>query len=197
MAVGLAELVFFFPNAVSQLLLPQVAGAPREESDKQVATVARVTLLITGAFALLLIPLAALTIALLLPAFGASMAPLLLLLPGVVALSVAKAVGAYVSGIGRPEIDSAVSMFSLAANLAEICCSSPLYGMSGAAAASFISYTANALILTVIVARITGTRVASYWIPQVSDVRLAITMSIRLVRRLVPSARGLPDDGNA
>ncbi len=31
MAVGLAEMVFFFPNAVSTLFFPHVAGSPREE----------------------------------------------------------------------------------------------------------------------------------------------------------------------
>ena len=106
MAVGLAEMVFFFPNAVSNLFFPHVAGSPREDSDRQVAMVSRVTLLVTGAFALALIPAAVVMIWVVLPDFGPAIPPLLVLLPGVVALSVAKVVGGFVAGIGRPEIDS-------------------------------------------------------------------------------------------
>ena len=56
MAVGLAEMVFFFPSAVAAIFFPHVAGSSREESDRQVALVSRVTLLVSGMFALLLIP---------------------------------------------------------------------------------------------------------------------------------------------
>jgi O-antigen/teichoic acid export membrane protein len=75
MAVGLAELVFFFPSAVSTLFFPHVASSPREDSDRQVAMVSRVTLLVSGAVAILLIPAAAAMIWALLPAFGPAIPP--------------------------------------------------------------------------------------------------------------------------
>ena len=68
--------------------------------------VSRVTLLVTGAVALLLIPAAVMMIRLVLPAFGPSIPPLLVLLPGVVALGASKVVGGYVTGIGRPGVNS-------------------------------------------------------------------------------------------
>ena len=106
MAVGLAEMGFFFPRAVSSLFFPQVAGSSREDSDRQVAVVARVTLLVSAVGAIMLVPAAALMISILLPAFSPSLAPLLLLLPGVVALSGANVVGSYLRGIGRPGLPS-------------------------------------------------------------------------------------------
>src|SRR6202008_1391671 len=36
LAVGIAELVFLFPNAVSTFFFPHVAGGSREDSDRQV-----------------------------------------------------------------------------------------------------------------------------------------------------------------
>ncbi len=69
MAVGLAEMVFFFPSAVAAVFFPHVAGSSREESDRQVALVSRVTLLVSGMVALLLIPGRGLMIWTVLPAF--------------------------------------------------------------------------------------------------------------------------------
>ena len=57
----------------------------------------------------------------------------------------------------------------------------PQFGMVGAAAASLISYTGSALLITGIVARWTGTSLALYWIPRPSDVRLTVGTGVRLV----------------
>jgi O-antigen/teichoic acid export membrane protein len=184
LAVGLAELVFFFPNAVSQLFFPQVAGAPREQSDQQVAVVARVTLLLTGAVAIALVPGAAIMIALLLPAFGPSMEPLIALLPGVVALSVAKVIGGYVAGIGRPGVNSAVSIASFIVNIAANLVLIPAYGIVGAAVASLLSYSISALLMTAIAARLTGAGLLSFWIPRLDDVRFVFTTSLGLLARV-------------
>jgi O-antigen/teichoic acid export membrane protein len=186
MAVGLAELVFFLPNAVAQLFLPQVAEATRADADAQVPMVARITLLITGAGALLLLPAAVVMITLVLPAFTASIAPLAVLLPGVVTLSVAKVVGGYIAGVGRPGVNSAVSIASFAVNFAVNLVLIPRFGILGAAAASLISYTASALLITTIAARWTGTSLTEYWIPRSSDVKLVAETSLRLLRRVLP-----------
>ena len=117
LAVGLAEMVFFFPRAVSTLYFPHVAGSPREESDRQVAMTSRVTILITGVTAILMVPAATVMIYLVLPAFVPSLPALYLLLPGVVAFSVTFVVNGYMTGIDRPGITSVVSVVSLVANV--------------------------------------------------------------------------------
>jgi O-antigen/teichoic acid export membrane protein len=184
MAVGLAELVFFFPNAVAILFFPHVAGSPREESDRQVAMVSRVTLLITSAVALLLIPAAVLMILNMLPAFGPSIPPFLVLLPGVVALSQAKVVGNYIAAIGRTAVTSAISVGAFLVNILANLLLIPQFGIIGAAAASLVSYSLTGLLLTVMAARYTRAPLASFWIPRVSDVRFTIATSRDLLRRV-------------
>jgi O-antigen/teichoic acid export membrane protein len=194
MAVGLAEMVFFFPNAVSTLFFPHVAGSPREESDRQVAMVSRVTLLVTGAFALALIPAAAVMIWVVLPDFGPALPALIVLLPGVVALSLAKVVGAFVIGIGKPEIDSYVSVGALIVNIIANLILIPRLGIVGASAASLISYSLTSLLLTLAAARFSKTSVAHFWIPRASDVRFTIGTSLGLVRRLREARAASRDD---
>ena len=184
MAVGLAELVFFFPNAVSVLFFPHVAGSPREESDRQVAMVSRVTLLLTGAVALLLIPAAVIMIWILLPAFGPSIPPFLVLLPGVVALSAAKVVGGYITGIGRPGVNSNISVGAFVVNIVANLILIPRIGITGAAAASLVSYSLTGLLITAMAARYTRTPLAGFWIPRPSDVRFTVATSLDLLRRV-------------
>ena len=189
MAVGLAEMVFFFPNAVSTLFFPHIASLPREDADRQVPMVARVTLLITTAVALLMIPAAIAMILILLPAFESSIPPFLVLLPGVVSLSVAKVVGGYMAGIGRPGINSSVAIASFGVNVVANLLLIPPFGIIGAAAASLVSYSFNAVLLTAIAARVTGTSVISFWIPRASDVRFTVATIVPLLRRVRNGSR--------
>jgi len=186
MAVGLAELVFFFPNSVSILFFPHVAGSPREESDRQVAMVSRL--------ALLLIPAAVMMIWIMVPAFGPSIPPFLVLLPGVVALSVAKVVGQYITGIGRPGVTSNISVGVFAVNIVANLILIPRFGIVGASAASLISYSLTSLLITAMAARFTRAPLMGFWIPRASDVRFAVTTSVGLVRRLRAARAASRDD---
>lgn len=184
MAVALAELVFYFPNAVSILFFPHVAGSPREQSDRQVAMVSRVTLLVSAIVGLLLVPASALMIWLLLPAFTPSLLPYLVLLPGVVAISSSKVVAGYITGINRPGVSSTVSIAVLVINIVANLLLIPRIGIIGAAAASMISYSSSSLLLTVIAARISHTPITSFWIPRKSDGAYVVWIMTGMIRRL-------------
>jgi O-antigen/teichoic acid export membrane protein len=188
LAVGLAEMAFFFSGAVSTMFFPHVAGAPREESNRQVAMVSRVTLLVTGMFALLLIPAAALMIWVLLPAFGPSFPALLVLLPGVVALSAANVVGGYITGIGRPGVHSSVNVLAFVVNIIANLIFIPPFGIVGASAASLLSYSLSALLTTAIAARFAGVSVGAFWIVGVSDIRYAVETGLNTLRRILARA---------
>ena len=192
MAVGLAEMIFFFPLAVRTVFFPHVAGSSREDSDRQVALVSRVTLLVSGVFALLLIPAAAIMIWTVLPAFGPSIPPLLVLLPGVVALSGGNVVGGYVSGIGRPGISSTVAVIAFVVNIAANLVFIPRFGIIGAASASLLSYSLSSLLMTVIASRLSQTPLMGFWIPRLSDVRYVAATSAGLARRLRARIRARP-----
>jgi O-antigen/teichoic acid export membrane protein len=192
MAVGLAELVFFFPNAVASMFFPHVAGSRREDSDRQVATVSRVTFLVTAAAAVLVVPGAMAMIAILLPAFGPSIPPLLVLLPGVVALSVTKVVSGYVAGIGRPSLTSAINVSAFVLNVVMNFVLIPQFGIVGASAASLISYSCSSVAFTVVAARLTGTPLLAFWVPRASDVRFVVSTSLELLGRLRDATRRTP-----
>ena len=189
MSVALAEMIFIFPKAVATVFFPHVAGSVREDADRQVAMVSRVSLLVCTVFALLLVPCAVVMIWAVLPAFQPSIVPFLILLPGVVALSGANVVGGYITGIGRPGIDSIVSVIGLVVNIAVNLVVIPQFGIIGAAATSLLSYTLSSLLLTAVAARFSGVPLWRFWIPTPADVRFVLTTSTGLVRRMRSGAR--------
>src|SRR5207249_4857174 len=88
LAVSLAELVFHVPDAIATILYPRVASAERAEADRIAPSMTRFALLVTLIAAAGLIPAALLAVRIVLPAFGGSIAPFLVLVPGTIALSV-------------------------------------------------------------------------------------------------------------
>lgn len=185
MAVTMAQLVFFLPNAVSTIYFPHVAGSTREDSDRHVALVSRVTLIITAVVAVALVPLGTFMIHLVLPAFDAALPAFYLLLPGVVALSLVKVLSSYLAGLAMTAWMSYVNVAALAVNVVANLILIPPFGILGAAVASLVSYSASAIAFSVLVARLTHSSIADFWIPRVGDVRFAVTMTIRLARGLV------------
>jgi O-antigen/teichoic acid export membrane protein len=192
MAVSLAEMVFFLPNAVSALFFPHVAGSSREESDRQAPLVSRVTLLLTGAAALALAPIATVLIQVLLPAFMPALPALYILLPGVVALSIGKVVTGYVTGLGLTAISSLLNIGAFVLNVLVNLMLIPRFGILGASVASLVSYTALSVAFTLVAARLTHARVLDFWVPGRDDVRLTIAtvyaLGSRILRRKASDA---------
>ncbi len=184
MAVSMAELVFFLPNAVSTLFFPHVAGADRDDSDRQVPLVSRVTLLVTACAAIPLVPVAAIMIPILIPAFTPALPALYILLPGVVALSVDKVLTGYVAGLGMTGTTSIVNMGAFVLNIVANLLLIPRFGILGASAASLISYTAASIAFSVIASRLARVSILDFWIPRASDVRFTVSMSVALVDRI-------------
>lgn len=184
LAVSMAELMFFFPNAVSTFFFPHVAGLSPEASARQVPLVSRVTLILTIVVGLVLAPVATLAIFLVLPAFGPSLAPLFILLPGVVAVSISKVLGGYVSGLGRSGLNSFVNIVTVVSNVALNIVLIPTYGIVGAALASLVSYSLSSAMYSVIAGRLAGVAAIEFWIPRPADVRFATATAIGLVRRI-------------
>jgi O-antigen/teichoic acid export membrane protein len=197
MAVGLAEMVFFIPRAVTSVFFPHVAGSSREDSDRHLAPITRMTVLVTLAAGLLLVPAAAIMLRFLLPDFLPALTPLLVLLPGVVVLSAAWSSSGYLTGIGRPGLTSTISLVSLAVNVAVNLLLIPQLGIVGAALASLVSYTLSAIVLTAVAARFSGNRLDTLWVPRSSDVRFLFETTADLIRRLLGTTRAAADQRRA
>ena len=192
MAVTLAEMVTYLPNAVSSVFLPHVAGIAREDADRHVTTVARGTILLTGATAILIAPAGTILISVILPAFTPALPALYVLLPAVVSLAMARVVGEYIAGLGLTGRSSVAMMIGFTVNLGANVILIPIYGIVGAAAASLISYTTSALVMTMMASRLAGVPLRTFWIPGIADVRFIASTGSSLLRRM----RGRPRPGS-
>lgn len=176
LAVSIAELCFYIPDAVSTVLFPRVAASDRASAATYVPIVARVTLLLTAVAAAALAIGVAVVFPIVLPAFSASLAPAVILLPGIVGLSASKVLSGYLSGIGRPGPISAIATASLLVNLIANLLLIPMIGINGAAAASLVSYALNGVAMVIISSRQAGAPIRDMVIVRTTDLALIRSM---------------------
>ncbi len=173
-AVSLAELAFMVPDSVSTVFYPRVAGMQRRDADALAPQVSRFTVLVTALCIGALIPLAWVVATFVLPAYAGSLAPFIVIMPGIMALSLSKVLAGYVGGLGLPLSVARASIANLVINLVANVALIPLFGIVGAALASLISYVSHATILLVIASRLSGHRPLQYVVPTGAEVgRLA------------------------
>jgi O-antigen/teichoic acid export membrane protein len=187
-AVSAAELATFVPEAVSTVFFAHVAASSRGDSDRQAPVVARVTLLATGIAALVVAPVMTLMIQVLLPAFRPALPAFYVLLPGVIALSVAKVLTDYIAGLGKTGAASAIYVGAFAVNVTVNLVLIPRFGIVGASAASLISYSMSALAAVFVAARLAGASPVDFLLPTKSDLGLAVTTLHVLRRRMARKA---------
>ena len=190
LAVSLAELTFFVPDAVSLVFFPRVASSERRTADELAPMVSRFTVLVTILSVAALVPAGFAAVHLLLPAFTGSLTAFVVIMPGVIALSVAKVLSSYINGLGLPTPVAVVSTAALVVNVVGNLLLIPRLGIVGAAAASLISYSAHAAMLVAISSRLAGRSPLAYLVPGRSEAdRLVTGVSHALGRR-----RGGPDE---
>lgn len=140
-SVGLAELLWHFPNAVGFVIFPKAANTKPELLNKFTPRVLRITLGFTavGAIGLLLLGKAVISI-IYSSTFLAAYVPMLALLPGVVLLGGAKVLTNEIAGRGYPHYNSMNAGFALLLTVILDLILIPRYGALGAAIASSIAY---------------------------------------------------------
>jgi O-antigen/teichoic acid export membrane protein len=185
LAVAIAELAYLFPNAVSTFYFPHVAGARRDDSDRQVAAVSRVTLLLTGAVAVALAPAAALAIVILIPSFTPALPSLFILLAGTTAMGPTRVLAGYFAGLSRPGLASAVNVLALAANVGLNVLLIPVFGIIGSALAILASSLLSSLLCSAVAARLSAQPMRSFWLPRVDDLRFVVTTTRGLIGRVL------------
>lgn len=140
-AVLLAELLWYLPNAVGFVIFPKAANTPSEVMSTFTPRVFRATLSTSAIGALVLVvtgrpAIGTLFSAAFLPAYE----PMLLLLPGVVLLGGAKVLTNELAGRGYPHYNSITAAVALVITLAGDLVLIPRYGITGAAVASSLAY---------------------------------------------------------
>lgn len=139
--VQLSQSLWFFANAVATVLIPRLTASDHEESARLTPMLCRNTLLVSALGAIVIGVLSPLFVPLLFgEAFSESVAPLLWLLPGTVALSGSKILAGYIFSQGRPGLNSLITIGSLVVTIVADVALIPAFGVSGAAIASTLAY---------------------------------------------------------
>jgi O-antigen/teichoic acid export membrane protein len=192
MAVTMAELVFYIPDAVGAIFLPRVAGATVEDANRMVGRVGRLTTLLTLLVAVTLVPIGIVGIHVVLRAYVDCLPAFLVLLPGAVSFSVGKVMISYLAGRGHPGLISIGTIASLVLNVALNIVLIPLFGIVGAALASLVSYTFQAVVALTFASRLSGLSPFRLFVPGREEVVLLLQTLWRLwgaspvLRRLRP-----------
>lgn len=189
MAVTMDELIFYIPDSISTILLPRVAGATPEEANQWIGRVGRLTMLLSVGLALCLIPTAFVGIHVILPRFGDSLPPFLVLLPGAISMSLAKVMGSFVAGRGRPGLMAVGTVGVLAINIALNIVLIPRLGIVGASLSSLVSYTCQAGLYVYLASRLSGQPWRSLFVPGLDEVRIVFGTGTRLLSRMLKMAR--------
>lgn len=140
-AVGIAERFWLIPESIATVLFPRISSSTSLDANQITPKIARHTLLIIFILSLLLTATANLLIKILFGQdFLPSIAPLLILLPGIIFFSVSKILTADLAGRGKPQFGTYAAFISLAVNVPLNLLLIPRWGISGAAFASSVAY---------------------------------------------------------
>ena len=169
-SVAMGEVIWYVAQAFGTVMFPHVSSVDRREADRVTPIVSRnvwfLTLLgvvfvaITGRWIIGLV-------------FGPAMTgagtPLLLLLPGILALSGTKILSSYLSGIGRPIYATYIAAANVVLTVILDLVLIPRFGIAGAAAASSIVYTITSIAVVVVFRKESGARIVETIVIQPQD----------------------------
>lgn len=191
-AVTFAELVLMLPNSIGAALfahLPTLNSAERIALLKMTTRKIVAITLIICLFLELLSPLLVTT--LMGDRYVESIAPLRILLPGLIAMATNFVFANYFAGSGRPMTGAWVFAIGLVTNILMNFALIPFWGINGAAFASTISYFVIAIGFILVLKREHSITATSCFIPTNQDVREIVRYSIGFLQSVRRSARGL------
>jgi O-antigen/teichoic acid export membrane protein len=184
-ATNVAQILWYIPDSVGRILFPKVASSSREESNRVTPLVCRNTVFLTLLAAASLLAIGRPVVTLLFGReFEPSVRPLDFLLPGIVALSVSKVLTKYLSGVGRPFLNSTASLVSFLVNVPLLYVMVRAWGLDGAAVATSVAYLIHAVVVVVFFLRESHTRLGPSLVPDPKDLRLYVEGAAELARRL-------------
>ena len=172
MAFTMAELLFYIPDSVTMIFLPRVSGSTVEQANAALPRVARLTVLLTVLCGLALIPAAFVGVHVVLPQFVGCLPAFMVLLPGIMAMALAKVMTSYVSGRGRPGIVSVGATVALIANVVANFLLIPHFGIVGASLASLVSYSCLALLMLITASRLSHLSPLTIMVPGKAELLL-------------------------
>jgi O-antigen/teichoic acid export membrane protein len=191
-AVMAAEKMWYVPDALAVVLHPRVAHGSEEDANRDTARICRQTVLIVSAGCVVILLMGRFLVELLYSSrFLPAVAPLFLLLPGILTAGVGRVIGSDLLARGYPRINMWAGLVALVTNIGLNLAMIPRMGVRGAALATSISYSLHAAVLIIAFMRITDVPLRSLLAPGGEDLRLLV----RGIRRLL--TRGGRADGSS
>jgi len=156
-AVSLAELLLYVPASVATVVFPRTAAASKAEISMGTPKFARHTIFLTSiASAALMIICYPVVLVVYGREFSPAVGPLMIMVPGIVALGWAKVLASDLAGRGLIHLNSAVALVTLVVMVAMDLLLIPSFKLIGASLASSVSYLVGALFTAVIYLRASG-----------------------------------------
>ena len=175
-ATAISEKLWLISGSVGTVLFPFVSSVEPESVKTFTSKVCRHTLFITILLGVILAVTSKLVILIIFgKAYLPSLQPLLILIPGVVMLSIAKVLNGDLAGRGRPELGSRSAGISLIINVSLNLILIPKWGISGAALSSTVSYTIVSLVMLYYYVKLSGSNPFDATIIQPNDFKLYIS----------------------
>jgi O-antigen/teichoic acid export membrane protein len=179
------EGLLIIANSVAVVFLTNVTSGDADNALRMTPVTCRNTLLVTGAAAAVAAVIAPFWV----PAvFGSdyqgAVVPYLWLLPGMVALSGAKILAAYVFSRGRPIINAWISLVILVIDIPMTSALIALFGVSGAAVGTSAGYILTLALTSIAYKRLSGGSILEALLPRRSDVGIYVDGVRSLLRRL-------------
>ena len=185
-AYGVAELIWHVPNAIGKTLFPTVSHEGSNCSNEFIASVCRKTILLSIFAAIAMAISAGFIINLFYGnKFSSSVVPLLVLLPGIIAIAIHKVIIFSLMGKGYPHYMSYSGIISIVSTIVLDIILIPKFGISGAALASTLSYMICALFTINWFIKTTKLNFFSVIIPNSEDVLFIINKAMISYRRIV------------
>jgi O-antigen/teichoic acid export membrane protein len=182
LAIGIVELLWYVPQAVSQVLLPHIADSTEADANRITSAFCRASIAVTALLSVTLATLSTLVIPRLLPGFREAIPVIWILLPGTVIASIFKVLASDLNGRGQPFKTVLPAVAALGFSLLGCWWAIPRFGMTGAATVTSLSYFLNAGLYLHRYSRLSDISVRSLVLLKTSD--LAWYRGLLLGRRV-------------
>jgi len=186
LAVNFGEMVWYIGKSTATVLFPVTSSRTPEEANEFTPKVCRNIFVLSLASGLVLAliarPLVMLTVG---HAFLPSLAPLWLILPGIILFSFSVVLSSDFAGRGKIAINTAIAAGVLLITVILDLILIPGYRSCGAAIASTAAYTAAGIASVIIFSRITGVKMLKLAVPVSSDLQAYRSLWNRITGRQI------------
>lgn len=171
-SISIAEQLWLLPNSIAIVLFPKISSENGVYTNELTNKLVRHTLFITF-IASLLVGFCSHKFILLFfgPSFVNATQPLLILLPGVIAISITKLLSANLAGRGKPHFSLLATFISVLINIPLNILFIPKWYAAGAALASTISYIVTLFVITIAYVNISRSNIINLFLIKPNELK--------------------------